>query len=600
MVGELKMLYPNILEINLSDLSFEIYESENLFDKYMGGIGVGIELLNQHLQTGVDPLSPENVVIFAIGPLNTYFPVASKTCAVFKSPLTGNLGESYAGGRLSTAMRFNNLGALILKGKSPEPIYFVSYEDGVQFFNAKPLMYMSPNTTGRIIREKIGHPGNRSVVTIGPAGERLIPYACATVDRTRHFGRTGLGAVLGSKNVKGFAIIGDQPISLESNTKYKQYRRVFREIYKKTTETNLMAKYHILGTAAGILPLNALKSLPTRNFAESYFEEAENISGEYFASELLGKRVACGGCPIGCIHLAILRERWEKGTVADIHSIAVSYDYELIYALGSNLKIGNAKDILKLIEAIEKEGMDAISIGVVFAWLAEAYERNLISPKDTEGELIRFGRVDDFLSIIKKISKATEESELYYSASKGVEELVEKYGGNDFGIRVAKLEPAGYRTGYYAIMGFLIGGRHSHLDNAGYSLDQKILNKPITLEKGINSLINEEEWRNVLNSMVICLFARGVYDINTTIQALDSLKINRTEEELLKMGMEIQRKRLQFKYAEGFSLIEAYQRFPKRFTEMMTAHGFLEKETFDKLLTIYSDEAEKRYTIKVA
>ncbi|MHA1304011.1 MAG: aldehyde ferredoxin oxidoreductase N-terminal domain-containing protein [Candidatus Heimdallarchaeaceae archaeon] len=593
------MIYPNILEINLDEQTSEIYEDDALFEKYLGGIGIAMELMKKHLKPGVDPLFPENVVIFAIGPLNTYFPVASKTCAVFKSPLTGNLGESYAGGRLSTAMKFNNLGAIILKGRAPNPIYFVSCENEVKFYNARPLMYMYPNTTGRIIREKIDHPGNRSVVTIGPAGEHLVPYACATVDRTRHFGRLGLGAVLGSKNVKGMAIIGDQPISLETNTNYREYRRVFREIYKKATETNLMAKYHILGTAAGILPLNALKSLPTKNFAESTFKNAEHISGEYFAAELLGKRVACGGCPIGCIHLAILRERWEKGTVADIHSIAVPYDYELIYALGSNLQIGKASDVLKLIEAVEREGMDAISTGVVLGWLAEAYERNVISPKDTKGALIRFGHVEDFLNIIPKISKANEEDELYYVASKGVEALVEKYGGNDFGIRVAKVEPAGYSTGPYAIMGFLIGGRHSHLDNAGYSLDQKVLNKPITYEKGIKSLMDEEEWRDILNSMVICLFARKVYDIDTTIKALTTLKINRTAEELLQLGKEIQKRRLQFKQQEGFSLKEAYSRFPKRFTEMMTAHGHIKKEDFDALVKIYTEEAKERYGLNV-
>lgn len=593
------MIHPNILEINLNDLSFDIYKDDTVFEKYLGGIGLGMELLRKHMKNGIDPLSPENIIVFSIGPLNSFYPVASKTCAVFKSPLTGNLGETYAGGRLSTSMRFNDLGAIILKGKSEDPVYFVSHENDVKFYNALPLRYMYPNTTGRIIREKIRRPGNRSVITIGPAGERLVPYACATVDRTRHFGRMGLGAVLGSKNIKGLAIIGDQPISLDANTEYTEYRKMFREVYKKVTETDLMAKYHVLGTAAGILPLNALKSLPTRNFKESTFDSAEQISGEFFAQELLGKRVACGGCPIGCIHLAILRERWEKGSVADIHSISVPYDYELIYALGSNLKIGDAADILKLIEAVEREGMDAISTGVVLGWLAEAYERNIISPRDTKGALIRFGVVGDFLKAIPRISNADPEEELYFIASKGVEALVERYGGNDFGIRVGKVEPAGYSTGPYAIMGFLIGGRHSHLDNAGYSLDQKVLNKPISNEEAIKRLVIEEEWRNVLNSLVICLFARGVYDIDTTVKSLSTLKIERTEEELTKLGTEIQKRRLEFKKQEGFSLQDAYKKLPQRFTEMMTAHGHVKQTDLDEMYGLYQKEAKKRYEIVI-
>jgi len=591
------MIYPNILEIDLNTQTSEFYEDTEIFDKYLGGIGVAIELFRQKIKSGIDPLSQDNIAVFAIGPLNSYYPVASKTCSVFKSPLTGNLGESYAGGRLSTAMRFGNIGAIIIKGKADQPTYFVHREGETEFCNAGPIRFMYPNTAGRIIRENVGFPGRRSVVIIGPAGERMVPYAGVIIDRFRHFGRLGLGAVLGSKNLKGFVIIGDQPISLEINTNYQDYRKVFTKIYKKTTETELMSKYHVLGTPAGILPLNSLKSLPTRNFRESDYTYAENISGEYFAEELLVRRVACGGCPIGCIHLGILRERWSSESVGDIHTIVVSYDYELIYALGSNLLIKEAKDVLRLIEAVEREGMDIISIGVVLGWLAEAYEKNLISPEDTKGQVIRFGHVEDFLNIIPKISASKLNEELYYLASKGVDSLVEKYGGREFAISIAKLEPAGYSTGPFAIMGQVIGGRHSHLDNAGYSLDQKTLTDPISAKEGLMKLIIEEEWRNVLNSFVVCLFARGVYDVDTSLRALDALKINRSADDLNSLGKEIQRKRLNYKYQEGFNLSEVQNNLPGRFFEMMTAHGIVKKKTIEEMFDKYESLAKERYGV---
>lgn len=595
------MIDPRILEINLTEKEYTFYHDTELFKKKLGGIGVAIELLDKHIKPHIDPLSADNVIIFAIGPLNSFYPVASKTCAVFKSPLNGYLGESYAGGRLSTAMRFNNLGAIIIKGKSDNLTYFVADEDEVTFYNAQPLSNMYPNTAGRVIREKIGNPGNRSLVTIGPAGENMVKYACATVDRMRHFGRMGLGAVFGSKKLKGMAIIGNQPISLEANTKYKEYNRKFREVYKKVTETDLMAKYHVLGTPAGIIPVNTIKSLPTRNWSLSTFENAENISGENYADKYLVKRVACGGCPIGCIHLGILRERWDKGTVGDIHSIAVPYDYELIYALGSNLLIGDPSDVLRLIEAVEREGMDAISTGVVMSWLAEAYDRNIISPRDTKGKLIRFGKVKDFLDIIPMISQADSDptNTLFKTAAEGVEALVEKYGGSDFGIRLGKVEPAGYCTGPFSIIGYSIGGRHSHLDNAGYSLDQKLLLNPKSDEEAIKTLMKEEEWRNVLNSLVICLFARNVYDIDTTIDALDILKIETTKEKLLKLGEEIQKQRLKFKVREGFSIDEVEKKLPNRFTnEMMTAHGKIEQGRFKELFSIYKDISNSKYGLE--
>lgn len=591
------MIYPNILEIDLNTQTSEFYEDTEIFDKYLGGIGVAIELFRRKIKSGIDPLSQDNIAVFAIGPLNSYYPVASKTSSVFKSPLTGNLGESYAGGRLSTVMRFGNIGAIIIKGKADQPTYFVHREGETEFCNAGPIRFMYPNTAGRIIRENVGFPGRRSVVIIGPAGERMVPYAGVIIDRFRHFGRLGLGAVLGSKNLKGFVIIGDQPISLEVNTNYQDYRKVFTSIYKKTTETELMSKYHVLGTTAGILPLNSLKSLPTRNFRESDYLYAENISGEYFAEELLVRRVACGGCPIGCIHLGILRERWSSESVGDIHTIVVSYDYELIYALGSNLLIKEAKDVLRLIEAVEREGMDVISIGVVLGWLAEAYEKNLISPEDTKGQVIRFGHVEDFLNIIPKISAAKLNEELYYLASKGVDSLVEKYGGREYAISIAKLEPAGYSTGPFAIMGQVIGGRHSHLDNAGYSLDQKTLTDPISAKEGLMKLIIEEEWRNVLNSFVVCLFARGVYDVDTSLRALDALKINRSADDLNSLGKEIQRKRLNYKYQEGFNLSEVQKNLPGRFFEMMTAHGIVKKKTIEKMFDKYESLAKERYGV---
>ena len=259
--------------------------------------------------------------------------------------------------------------------------------------------------------------------------------------------------------------------------------------------------------------------------------------------------------------------------------------------------IKEAKDVLRLIEAVEREGMDVISIGVVLGWLAEAYEKNLISPEDTKGQVIRFGHVEDFLNIIPKISAAKLNEELYYLASKGVDSLVEKYGGREFAISIAKLEPAGYSTGPFAIMGQVIGGRHSHLDNAGYSLDQKTLTDPISAKEGLMKLIIEEEWRNVLNSFVVCLFARGVYDVDTSLRALDALKINRSADDLNSLGKEIQRKRLNYKYQEGFNLSEVQKNLPGRFFEMMTAHGIVKKKTIEEMFDKYESLAKERYGV---
>ena len=246
----------NIFYVDLSKKHFRIEKRQDFFEKHIGGAGVAIQLLHEKCPEGCDPLGAENSIIFAVCPLTALFPLASKTVAMFKSPHTGNLGESHCGGRSAVAIRMAGYGAIVIKGNSDIPLYLAIHGNRVYFRDASSLWGMrSSFTAGRIIMQNEPGAGLRTVMRIGRAGENLVSYACVTVETYRHFGRLGLGAVFGSKKLKAIIISGKRSLPVKNG---KLYRKVYDEIYQAAENSPLMEKYHDLGTAGNILPLNEM------------------------------------------------------------------------------------------------------------------------------------------------------------------------------------------------------------------------------------------------------------------------------------------------------------------------------------------------------
>ena len=557
----------NVLYIDLSKKRFWIESRPDLFEKYIGGAGVAIQLLLEHCPRGIDPLSSENPIIFSVGPLVGYFPLASKTVAMFKSPHTGNLGESHCGGRSAVAIRMAGYGAIVITGASDIPIYLAIDGNKVYFRDASTLWGMRNSfTVGRIIRENETGAGLRTIMRIGRAGEKQVSYACVTTETYRHFGRLGLGAVFGSKMLKGIVISGKRSLPVIEK---KLYRKMYDEIYNAAVTTPVMKKYHDLGTAENILPLNELGGLPTRNLKSARFEAAENISGEAFAEQYLGRRLACSHCPVGCIHIAALREPYEDESYFYKTSM-ISYDYEPIYALGSMLGLTDPQDFLKLMDQVEIFGLDVMSTGVTLAWATEAMEQDIISDSDTNGIKLSWGDHRAYAQAIRLI--VDQPNEFYQALARGVEFAASKYGGLDFALSHGKNEMPGYHTGPGAHLGFLLGARHSHLDNAGYSIDQKkLLNRTLSPEQLAEALIKEEQWRQILSSLVVCFFARGIYTPELVTEACHTLGIKLTIDDLASIGEKIYREKYRFKFREGFALKDI--RIPARICETISPVG---------------------------
>ncbi|MCX7842534.1 MAG: aldehyde ferredoxin oxidoreductase family protein [Clostridia bacterium] len=577
------MIYENYIRVLYVDLANNKIRVENRKDlsEYLGGVGVASKLLEENVKPELDPLDEQQPIIFAIGAASTVFPVVTKTVAMFRSPLTGELGESHAGGRLALTLLLAGYDAVVILGKAKKPSYITINRNNVEFKDARAFWGMSADEVGRVIREREPGGGKRSIIRIGPAGENLVKYSSVCVDTYRHFGRLGLGAVFGSKNLKAITVVGDRDLPVKN---FKEYFKVYQEIYKRVTDTEIMSKYHDAGTPINVEPLNAAGALPTKNLRQSVFEYGENISGETFARKNLVRKMACTGCPVGCIHIGQFRREFDKGH--EYEAVSVGYDYELIFALGSFIGIKTSDEILKLIEIVEEEGLDAMSTGVVLGWATEAFMKKLVTEEQTLVPLA-FGNTDNYYKAIGYIAR--RKNDFYSALADGADKASDIYGGKDFAMTLAKNEMPGYHTGYGAIIGAAVGARHSHLCNGGYSIDQSM--KEFDKEKLVEALFAEEKERCLLNSLTICLFARKVYDRKTILAALNSIGYSLTDEDLTAIAERIYKTKIRVKKMLGFDQMKV--KLPRRFFETPSMNGLLDENTAYELMGMYNKKVEE-------
>lgn len=574
---------PIMMTVDLTTGTSQITPVDELFDTYLGGTGAATKLLTDEIALNKDPYAPPSPVFFAIGPFNGLYPLCTKTVALFISPLTGNLGESHAGGNLAMALFQAGIHILKITGRSAFPCYVRIVNHEVSIHRAYSLKGMSALASERVLRERIGNTWKSSIMRVGPAGERESPIACVTVDTSRHFGRLGLGGVFGNKNLKAVIVSGNGGIELGSNK--GRYLKFYKNLYDQFVHSPALSKYHDLGTSMNILPLSRINGLPTRNFSQGFFEGAASISGERFADQLLIQKIACAHCPVGCIHMAILRESFdEKNHQYKANKIA--YDYELIYALGSNLSINSPEDVLRLLLLIEKQGWDAISMGVTLAWSTEAFMKGVITTRETGGLVFKFGDADTFERILRRVIEG--DMEFYRDVEKGTAFLAEKYGGESFAITFGRNEAPGYMTGLHGFLGFSTGVRHSHLDSAGYSLDQKKSEIEKPAREWTEDLFREGRWRTVLNSLVICLFARNVFTMPTILEGLAALGMTTWDEgKLQELARKIHVMKYELKNTLGFSFDR--ERLPEKLTSVFTATGLLDEAEYRQQMRIFED-----------
>jgi aldehyde:ferredoxin oxidoreductase len=543
-------------------------------DTVAGGSGLAALLFSKYGYSERPWDDPDQPLIFTIGPLTGYFPLMSKTVCAFKSPYHNEYAESHAGGRSALALRFADLDALVVTGKAATPSCIVL---GSRHLEVKDVSYIWGKDvfeTGKMLRGLTKGSGHRSTLRIGPAGEKGSAMAAINADTYRHFGRLGGGTVMGSKNLKAIAINGDATFPLPDS---KEYPKLFQEVYAKLTGKDMM-KYHDIGTPINMAVLNEVKMLPIRNLQRTTDPGIAGITGEKFADDALLRNAACSGCPVGCIHIGFVRERFQKEHRYIYRQ--VSYDHEPIFAVGAMLSVENCFEVLAIIDISEKMGLDVMSAGVALAWATEATEKGIISEKETIVRL-SFGDTEGYKQAMLHLGMAT--NDFYSILAQGTLRATEQYGGKDYACVLGQ-EMAGYATGEVYFVSQALGLRHSHLDSGGYSYDQKETSKDPS--KAIDFLVKDEQGRVLLTSMVSCLFARGVYADELLATCLKAVGYGSLAENLGPVSRNIQQLRWKMRLTTGFVPEEVI--IPKRFYEITTVKGPLDGAFLDVLTTEYA------------
>jgi len=563
-----------VLLVNLDEQKSKLVEFGDPKEQ-LGGSGLAAALFSAYGHPELPASHPDQPLIFAIGPLTGYFPLMSKAVLGFKSPYHQQYAETHAGGRFALAMRFTGYDALVVSGVARTPSVLVVGRQKLEIIDVHYLWGKDVLATGKWLRRiHKGQAGHRSILRIGPAGERQVSYASINVDTYRHFGRLGGGAIMGAKNLKGIIVLGDSSLDLPEG---KAYAELYKTIYQEVTQSPVMRKYHDLGTLENMMPLNEMGAVPWRNLTATRDEAAYAISGERFGDELLLRKTACSGCPVGCIHVGLVREKF--GGEHEFLYRQVSYDHEPVFAAGSMLGITNPEHVLMLLEEMERQGMDVISAGVALAWATEALDRHLITEKETLSPL-KFGLAEGYQQAIRNLGGRA--NDFYHLLGQGALAAATHYGGEDFACVLGQ-EMAGYATGEVYFVSQAYGFRHSHLDSAGYSYDQKPHEKDE--EAAVHYLLEEERRRIGLTCMVSCLFARNVYTEERLQEALSSLGYQRMADGLSRQSLAIQSKRWQLKFQSGYD--PSQTTIPKRFKEVKNWKGPIDESFLTRLSQRY-------------
>ena len=420
-----------------------------------GGSGLAALLFGRYGLADQPWDHPDQPLILAVGPLTGLYPLMSKTVAAFKSPYHDQYTESHAGGRSALCLAYAGYDALVVRGRAAHLSCLCVGSQRVEQRDVRWMAGWDALKSGKSLRKMFPGSGHRSILRVGPAGENGSAMACINVDTYRHFGRMGGGGVMGSKNLKAVVLLGDGVYDAPGG---KEYAKLFQQVHTRLTDTDMMRKYHDLGTAGNVAALNELKSLPWRNLQQTTDPDVGGISGESFAEKNLLRNMACAGCPVGCIHIGYVREKFQEDHRFFYRQ--VSYDYELIFALGSMLGVTEAAPSLMLMDRVEKTGLDAMSAGVALAWAAEALEKGVVTEEQTLLPL-KFGDAENFEEALDLL--AGRVNEFWSALAMGVPVAAARFGGGDFACVLGQ-EMAGYATGEVFFTSQSMGFRHSHLD----------------------------------------------------------------------------------------------------------------------------------------
>lgn len=426
----------SILRVNLST---QIIRRERLqkrdAERFVGGRGLGCYYLFKEVGRGVEPLSAANKLFLTCGPLTgTFVPTSTRFVVTTKSPLTGIYCFSVSSGEFGPMVKRAGYDMIILEGKAAKPTYLMIDDNNVQFRDATSLWGLPIFETARMLRESHGH-GYRTI-QIGPAGERQVSLSAIITDDRRAAARGGVGAVMGSKNLKAVMVKGTGEAPIANRAKYD---KVLREAFSViAAQRGPWKEFPSTGTQSGATKNQAWGVLPTRNWQDSVFEQAAEISYPKLREKFVLKDIGCPRCPVCCTKLTVVQEGPYAGATTD------GPEYETIYAFGSACGVGKPEPIIAADMKCDNLGLDTMSTGLSIAWAMESFEKGILTSKDTDGVELRFGNDDAMVKAVQEI--AYRQGRLGALLGKGVRKAAEEIGrGSErYAMHVKGLEVGGY------------------------------------------------------------------------------------------------------------------------------------------------------------
>ena len=519
---------------------------EEVAKKYLGGKGYATYLLYRYLKeykrkgispADIDPLGPENVLIFATGPGTGVpgFPSSGRYHVMaLKSPLTGSIGSGNSGGEWGPFLKFAGFDMVVIEGASDTPVYLEIVNGEAELKSAEDLWGKNTFDTNRILKERVKGK-NVSVTCIGPAGENLVYMACIVNDEHRAVGRTGLGAVMGSKKLKAIVVSGEEKVPIADPERFREVSRKCLDKMRKNSVTGEGLPTY--GTAILVNVINNAGILPYKNWQTGVNPDAENISGETLADKYLTRRRACWGCTIGCGRVTSVK----TGPFQILSSEGP--EYESIWALGSSAAVKELDAIVKANHYCDELGMDPISLGSTIAAAMELNEKGYIPEEELQGLDLKFGNA---AALVEAVWRTAYKAGFGKFLALGSRKLCELYGHPELSMSVKGLEMPAYDPRGAKGIGLTYatanrGGCHV----TGYTISPEILGipekiDPLTTEGKAKWSKTFQDFTCVVNSTVNCLFVTFALDANDYAELLSAVTgWSLTEDDVMKIGERI-------------------------------------------------------------
>jgi aldehyde:ferredoxin oxidoreductase len=478
--------------------------NEETAKKYVGGIGLGMHLYLSKSKKGVDPFSSENPLVLSVGPLTaTMFPTGGNGHAfISRSPATGGVGESVSHGTFGTELKRAGYDAVVLVGKAEQPVYLFIDDDSIELRDASKLWGRSSSEVEDAIKDEIGDFYVR-VASIGLAGEKLSKIACIINDKTRAAGRSGLGAVMGSKNLKAIAVRGTNDVTISKPEEFFSLVKEFHERMKGPAAQ----KYRTMGSTENLIAQNNMFCVPTRNYNGSHFELAENISSSVINQHFVAKIIACNSCAMRCEHEVVIKDGAYRGTMTRI-------EYDNLWALGPNCGVDKLNSIIKAAERCGYFGLDAQSVGGIISFIMDCCEKGVLTKEKLDGIDAYFGNASAMLSLIEKIGKQEGIGAMF---ADGVKAAAAKIGGNaeQLAQHIKGLEVTGYdlrclKTAALSCAVSFRGADHNRSGAVTVDLRGKV--DRLKAEVGRGKIVKDlEDQFNLIDSLLVCKNAKGTF-----------------------------------------------------------------------------------------